>query len=146
MSLLLFLMGVRLRLVRSEEPCLPAAMGQKPVQEVIMGISVILLTRLAGKAGGIQSPPAKIPVPGEILKATTHQPAGRGRPPQAAARRAGLEFVEKLLTSAVVALLDEAEREHASARVPLPAATGRPGYWLSSSSSWSWCSAYRRLG
>jgi len=26
-------------------------------------------------------------------------PAGRGRPPQAAARRAGLEVVEKLLTS-----------------------------------------------
>jgi hypothetical protein len=26
-------------------------------------------------------------------------PAGRGRPPQAAARRAGLEFVEKLLTT-----------------------------------------------
>ena len=40
--------------------------------------------------------------------------AGRGRPPQAAARRAGLEFVEKLLTSAMVALLDGAEREHAS--------------------------------
>jgi hypothetical protein len=38
----------------------------------------------------------------------------RGRPPQAAARRAGLEFVEKLLTSAMVALLDGAEREHAS--------------------------------
>jgi hypothetical protein len=31
----------------------------------------------------------------------------RGRPPQAAARRAGLEFVEKLLTSAMVALLAE---------------------------------------
>jgi hypothetical protein len=42
-------------------------------------------------------------------------PAGRGRPPEAAARRAGLEeFVEKLLTSAMVALLDSAEREHAS--------------------------------
>jgi hypothetical protein len=40
--------------------------------------------------------------------------AGRGRPPQAAARRAGLEFVEKLLTGSVVALLDGAEREHAS--------------------------------
>jgi hypothetical protein len=26
-------------------------------------------------------------------------PAGRGRPPKAAARRAGLEFVEKLLTT-----------------------------------------------
>jgi hypothetical protein len=35
-----------------------------------------------------------------------------GRRPEAA-RRAGLEFVEKLLTSAMVALLDGAEREHA---------------------------------
>jgi hypothetical protein len=42
----------------------------------------------------------------------------RGRPPQAAARRAGLEFVEKLLTSAMVALLDDAEREHASPAPP----------------------------
>jgi hypothetical protein len=40
----------------------------------------------------------------------------RGRPPQAAVRRAGLEFVEKVLTSAMVALLDGAEREHASPR------------------------------
>jgi hypothetical protein len=32
----------------------------------------------------------------------------RGRPPEAAARRAGLEFVEKLLTSAMVALLGHA--------------------------------------
>jgi transposase InsO family protein len=31
--------------------------------------------------------------------------AGRGRQPQAAARRAGLEFVEKLLTGSMVALL-----------------------------------------
>jgi hypothetical protein len=31
---------------------------------------------------------------------------GRGRPPQAAARRAGLEDVEKLLTDSMVALLD----------------------------------------
>jgi len=38
----------------------------------------------------------------------------RGRPPQAAARRAGLECVEKLLTTAMVALLDGPEREHAS--------------------------------
>jgi hypothetical protein len=32
----------------------------------------------------------------------------RGRPPQAAARRAGLEDVEKILTDAMVALLDGA--------------------------------------
>jgi hypothetical protein len=44
----------------------------------------------------------------------------RGRPPEAAARRAGLEFVEKLLTSAMVALLDGTVRERAS-RVPLVA-------------------------
>jgi hypothetical protein len=38
------------------------------------------------------------------------------RRPRAAEGRplAGLEFVEKLLTSAMVALLDGAEREHAS--------------------------------
>jgi hypothetical protein len=30
--------------------------------------------------------------------------AGRGRPPQAAARRAGLEFVEKLLTAMIRAV------------------------------------------
>jgi hypothetical protein len=33
----------------------------------------------------------------------------RGRPPQAAARRAGLEEVEKVLTDPMVALLDGAE-------------------------------------
>jgi len=36
--------------------------------------------------------------------------AGRGRPPQAAARRAGLEGVEKLLTNSLVALVDGLER------------------------------------
>jgi hypothetical protein len=35
---------------------------------------------------------------GEQLGQGLHVAAGRGRPPQAAARRAGLEFVEKLLT------------------------------------------------
>jgi hypothetical protein len=60
----------------------------------------------------------------------------RGRPPQAAARRAGLEFVEKLLTTAMVALLDG---RNASMLRPRPAvaslvelATG-PGC----ASSWS---------
>jgi hypothetical protein len=42
-------------------------------------------------------------------------PAEDGRLP-AAARKAGLEFVEKLLTDSMVALLDGAEREHASPR------------------------------
>jgi hypothetical protein len=53
----------------------------------------------------------------------------RGRPPQAAARRAGLEFVEKLLTSAMVALLDGAEREDASPTTRAVACAGRAGYW-----------------
>jgi hypothetical protein len=50
----------------------------------------------------------------------------------AAARRAGLEFVEKLLTSAMVALLDGAEREHAARPRPARRITGRAGYrsWL----------------
>jgi hypothetical protein len=30
-----------------------------------------------------------------------HTTAGRGRPPQAAARRAGLEFVERVLTAMI---------------------------------------------
>src|SRR5215218_182339 len=71
--------------------------------------------------------------PGSLLPA-------RGRPPQAAAHRAGLEFVEKLLTDTRRISNGGAERWHA---VPSPAsrspaalvelATG-PG----SSSSWSW--------
>jgi hypothetical protein len=53
-----------------------------------------------------------------------------GRPK--AARRAGLEFVEKLLTSAMVALLDGAEREHAARPRPARRIAGRAGYrsWL----------------
>jgi hypothetical protein len=53
----------------------------------------------------------------------------RGRPPQAAARRAGLEFVEKVLTDSMVALLDGTEREHATPR-PARRIAGRAGYWL----------------
>jgi hypothetical protein len=34
-----------------------------------------------------------------VSSAASGGTAGRGRPPQAAARRAGLEFVEKLLTT-----------------------------------------------
>jgi hypothetical protein len=46
----------------------------------------------------------------------------RGRPPQAAARRAGLEFVEKLLTTSLTSV-DTTERNarHASPRVSLVA-------------------------
>jgi hypothetical protein len=43
----------------------------------------------------------------------------RGRPPQAAARRAGLEFVEKLLTSPMVALLEFVEKLLTSPMVAL---------------------------
>ena len=50
----------------------------------------IVLLGLLGEAG---SPVTVVSLP------------ARGRPPQAAARRAGLEFVEKLLTSVMVALL-----------------------------------------
>jgi hypothetical protein len=60
----------------------------------------------------------------------------RGRPPEAAARRAGLEFVEKLLTSAMVALLDGAEREHAI-RVPPVASLIELASGQSCASPWS---------
>jgi hypothetical protein len=56
--------------------------------------------------------------------------AGRGRPPQAAARRAGLEGVEKLLTTNLTST-DTTER-NASMLLPRPARriTGRAGPWL----------------
>jgi hypothetical protein len=44
--------------------------------------------------------------------------AGRGRPPPAAARRAGLEFVEKLLTTNLTST-DTTERNAGMLRVPL---------------------------
>src|SRR5215218_6120717 len=44
--------------------------------------------------------------------------AGRGRPPQAAARRAGLEFVEKLLPTKLTST-DTTERNAGMLRVPL---------------------------
>jgi hypothetical protein len=55
--------------------------------------------------------------------------AGRGRPPQAAARRAGLEVVEKLLTTNLTST-DTTER-NASMLRPCPAhrIAGRAGYW-----------------
>jgi len=42
----------------------------------------------------------------------------RGRPPQAAARRVGLEFVEKLLTTNLTST-DTTERNASMLRVPL---------------------------
>jgi len=45
---------------------------------------------------------------------------GRGRPPQAAARRAGLEFVEKLLPTKLTST-DTTERNAGMLRVPLVA-------------------------
>jgi hypothetical protein len=54
--------------------------------------------------------------------------AGRGRPPEAAARRAGLEDVEKLLTK--LTSTDTAERNAGMLRVPLRRIFGRAGYRL----------------
>ena len=52
--------------------------------------------------------------------------AGRGRPPQAAARRAGLEFVEKLLTTKLISA-DTTERD---AGMLLPHPRPRTVAWL----------------
>jgi hypothetical protein len=50
----------------------------------------------------------------------------RGRPPQAAARRAGLEFVEKLLTTKLTST-DTTERNAGMLRVPHRRIAGRAG-------------------
>jgi hypothetical protein len=50
----------------------------------------------------------------------------RGRPPEAAARRAGLEFVEKLLTK--LTSTDTTERNTRMLRVPHRRVAGRVGY------------------
>ena len=55
--------------------------------------------------------------------------AGRGRPPQAAARRAGLEFVEKLLTRTSPARTRRSGTQSMLRRVPLRR-IGRVGYRL----------------
>jgi hypothetical protein len=52
--------------------------------------------------------------------------AGRGRPPQAAARTAGLEFVEKLLTTKLTST-DTTERNAGMLRVPHRRIAGRAG-------------------
>jgi hypothetical protein len=54
----------------------------------------------------------------------------RGRPPQAAARRAGLEFVEKVLTK--LTSTDTTERNAGMLRVPLVASPVQSSYrsWL----------------
>jgi hypothetical protein len=52
--------------------------------------------------------------------------AGRGRPPEAAARRAGLEFVEKLLTTSLTST-DATERNAGMLRVPYRRIAGRAG-------------------
>ena len=77
--------STRLELVASEVPAARPGGEASPLPEV------------EGEAG---SPVTVVSLP------------ARGRPPQAAARRAGLVFVEKVLTSAMVALLDGAVREH----------------------------------
>jgi hypothetical protein len=53
----------------------------------------------------------------------------RGRPPQAAARRAGLEFVEKLLTERNGCSAGRIGTRACFVRVPSPH-HGRTGYWL----------------
>jgi hypothetical protein len=54
----------------------------------------------------------------------------RGRPPQAAARRAGLEVVEKLLPTKLTST-DTTERDAGMLRVPLVASSWSTGYRLS---------------
>jgi hypothetical protein len=73
----------------------------------------------------------QIQLDGNLLKLRI-QNAGRGRPE--AALRAGLEFVEKLLTW--LPLLDETERENAT-RVPSVASLVELATSSVSSSSWS---------
>jgi hypothetical protein len=70
-------------------------------------------------------------------------PAGRGRPPQAAARRAGLEDVEKVVTSAIDSANKTAEpwsskgsspsRWRSGAKV-VPWTTPPPTHWLTAES------------
>jgi hypothetical protein len=60
----------------------------------------------------------------------------RGRPPQAAARRAGLEFVEKLLTTNLTST-DTTERNAGMLRVPLVASLVELATGLGCASSWS---------
>jgi hypothetical protein len=56
----------------------------------------------------------------------------RGRPPQAAARRAGLEFVEKLLTTTSPARTRRSGTPACFARVPHRRIAGRAGSWSES--------------
>ena len=62
--------------------------------------------------------------------------AGRGRPPEAAARRAGLEFVEKLLTTRLESV-DMTERNASMLAYAPPRHSGRTGYWLWLRVAWS---------
>src|SRR5215218_7501598 len=69
----------------------------------------------------------------------------RGRPPQAAARRAGLEDVEKSLPAPSTARTRRSGTQ-SMLRVPLVASTGRPGYWLELLVALVVAVAQRRLG
>jgi hypothetical protein len=67
------------------------------------------------------------PLPGLVccrtrVQAASVGAAGRGRPPKAAARRAGLEFVEKLLTK--LTSTDATKRNAGMLRVLLVASLG----------------------
>jgi hypothetical protein len=74
---------------------------------------------------------------------------GRGRPPQAAARRAGLEFVEKLVTTKLDSV-DMTERNASMLRLtPRPVivvelAPGSSSCWSSSPSPSAWLTRARR--
>ena len=61
----------------------------------------------------------------------------RGRPPEAAARRAGLEFVEKLLPTNLTST-DTTERNAGMLRVPLVASLVKLATGPGCSSPWSW--------
>ena len=63
----------------------------------------------AGSGHGEALAPIRLPSP---------RSAGRGRPPQAAARRAGREFVEKLLPTKLTSM-DTTERDAGMLRVSL---------------------------
>ena len=79
-----------------------------------------------------------------VLVAAASLPA-RGRPPQAAARRAGLEFVEKLLTTNLSGT-DTTERNAGMLRVPLVASLVELPTAPRSASSWSSSLLSRQAG
>src|SRR5215213_8539480 len=72
----------------------PRARSSRPSTADEPAVALRTASALLGVEGEAGAPVAVVSLP------------ARGRPPQAAARRAGLEFVEKLLTDSMLALLD----------------------------------------